>query len=137
LSTVLARAAQAAGLLAKVTIHDLRRDAARDVANFKDRQSGAASWEVAQSLGHSRKAFEEGTMDDYVGDNQADCWSQRIRKPFHNGFGIQIADARYEATANLTSKEIDQLCVEKRFDASSLSKRSVVARDFKRSHYAA
>jgi len=131
LSTILARAAQTAGLLAKVTIHDLRRDAARDVANFKDRQSGAAGWEVAQSLGHSRKAFEEGTMDDYVGDNQADYWS------FHNGFGIQIADARNEATGNLTSKDIDQLCVEKGFDASSLSKRSVVARGFKRSHYAA
>ncbi len=53
----LADAAKAAGLLAKLVGHDLRRGAAREVANLKRKPAGVGNTVVASALGHSRNRW--------------------------------------------------------------------------------
>ena len=67
LTSILGQAGLAAGVLAKIRSHDIRRGAARDSAQL-DRIDSVSSVEVATTLGHSFKTYSTGVTADYIGD---------------------------------------------------------------------
>jgi len=67
-----------AGIMARVSTHDLRRGSARDTAHLKGKPIDMASATVAAALGHSNAALQDGVTASYVGRRTDDTWIKRI-----------------------------------------------------------
>ncbi len=132
----LADAANAAGLLAKLVGHDLRRGAAREVANLKRKPAGVGNTVVASALGHSRKSLALGVTDEYVGSNSTDFWTARVREPHQDPFGVTRAETAYE-TSRLSKAMLDQECKRQGVDGSIPHKRRKVARGYQHKQWEA
>ena len=82
---IIVNAGLLAGVLALVTIYDLRRGAAQDLHRLEF--NGMISRKVANALCHSYLSWKEGVTDEYIGDdvealtNGSSTYSRSIRFP--------------------------------------------------------
>lgn len=86
LTKTCAEVSQTTGILARILGHDIRRGAAKDLANLNHPISGFADFNVAQSLGHSFQTLAQGVTADYVGYSKQDLWRLRVENTKEDPF---------------------------------------------------
>ncbi|KFZ16943.1 hypothetical protein V501_01982 [Pseudogymnoascus sp. VKM F-4519 (FW-2642)] len=115
-----------------LTSHDLRRGAARDIANMKQGFKGLATDAIAAVLGHSKKAHDRGITARYVGPSSADLWQPRIQESYDDPYGVEVASAPYLKRRKLGTNEVTALCVDQGLDPDDTNARQRVAYHYKR-----
>jgi hypothetical protein len=111
---------QVAGLLAHIVSHDIRRGAARDLANLipiSKHPIGVATKEVAQVTGHSANSLLNGTTDRYVGEVEQDTYTTRAEQLCMSRKAPTIG-APYKKR-RLANSEITTYCEENDIDPAS------------------
>ncbi|KFY24325.1 hypothetical protein V493_05304 [Pseudogymnoascus sp. VKM F-4281 (FW-2241)] len=121
-----------AGVLAPLTSHDLRRGAARDIANMKHSFKGLATEAIATVLGHSKKAYDRGTTARYVGPASAELWQPRVQESFDDPYGLEVTSTLYLKRKKLGTNEVTALCVDQGLDPGDVNSRQRVAYHHKR-----
>ncbi|MCJ1435728.1 hypothetical protein MMC27_005103 [Xylographa pallens] len=107
----------AAGILASIVSHDLRRGGFRDLANVKrsaDSVAGVATREVAKVGGHSAHSYSGGVTDKYVGEVENDAYTPRAEQMFVSRKTPLIGNAYKKR--RLTTTEIDTYCQQNNID---------------------
>lgn len=119
-----------AGILGSLTSHDLRYGSARDTANLSKPIKGLPTLAVAQTLGHSKQAFDKDVTGRYVGGMTSDVYSSRIEEDFQDPFGLQVADQPLASTSKKRRRsavEVTRLCLEQNVDNNDKRARARVA----------
>ncbi|KFY43691.1 hypothetical protein V494_01849 [Pseudogymnoascus sp. VKM F-4513 (FW-928)] len=88
-----------AGILKPIVPHDMRRGAARDVANLPQdptAASGLATPVVAAEIGHTNLALQKGLTSEYVGFKTNDTWTRRVSANIEDPFGTGLTGNVYK-----------------------------------------
>jgi hypothetical protein len=122
LGVSLKKAGLVAGILVSITIHDIRRGSARDMA-YSGGSSKRTATEVARGLGHNPRTTAMGVTDDYIGPSKEDEWSRRIdtvdmEDPLLDR--IEVAQTSLKSRAPIESNRIE-------FEASNIRTNRILA----------
>ena len=130
LRIVVIAAGKLAGILGKITAHDLRNGAVWDATHSKVRATDEPTLAVARSVGHTYKALHTGVTDLYAGSSSHDFYSSRILEtPEAPTFGLQTAAAGYKKILRLDTPTVTDSCLEQNLDPSSeINRRQVRAK---------
>lgn len=105
-----------AGITARVTSHSLRYGAARDMAHLKPgAMRGAATMEVAQSLGHSMTSFMTGVTSMYTGGTGVDVYKLRVESDFKDPRAPEQSFKPYQKP-RITAPELDDFAEANGYD---------------------
>jgi hypothetical protein len=111
-----------AGVLARLSPHQLRKGAARDLSHLKKSISGVADEKIARGLGQSRRSLGQGITDDYVGDIDDDLYTMRVE----DGYEYKRAPAIGAPfkKRKLDAEEIKKYCNDHNLDSALESNRT-------------
>ncbi|KAK9234527.1 hypothetical protein V1525DRAFT_412862 [Lipomyces kononenkoae] len=119
LTGTMAEAGPKGGFLARIRSHDLRRGAARDVANLSNPIKGYATPAVAAVIGHSNQSHMRGATALYVGSVVEETWSKRVEENFDDySFDIDVTDEAFVKYRMIKPSEITEMCETAGLDSS-------------------
>lgn len=124
--------ALAAGILDKVTSHDIRRGALRDAAYLKQPVYGAAGRTVALVANHTLDSLENGVTQDYVGPLQQPIWNMRAEEQFEDRLAPRFAPVPFTKSSTFSSHEIDAYMDEHGMDKTDTNQRTKAGKALKR-----
>lgn len=124
--------ALAAGILDKVTSHDIRRGALRDAAYLKQPVYGAAGRTVALVANHTLDSLENGVTQDYVGPLQQPIWNMRAEEQFEDRLAPRLAPVPFTKSSKFSSHEIDAYMDEHDMDKTDTNQRTKAGKALKR-----
>ena len=116
----------AAGVLDRITSHDVRRGAFRDAAYLKGPVLGVETACPALMGGHSKKAEDAGLTREYVGSLQAPIYNLRAAEPFVDRLAPEFGASPMKFRLN-TIADVDKYMDEHGMDKSNLAKRKVAS----------
>lgn len=136
----LARGAALIGLIGRVTSHDIRRGAARELAGLDTAVTGTNVEAARVGLGHSRKSMNEGIADEYVGSAGVDTWGLRLSSETGSRgrkHQLDFADTPYQKPKRRSAREITQACERLGLDPKIPNARVTAGRKLEKEHFQA
>lgn len=137
----LARGAALIGLSGRVTSHDIRRGAARELAGLDTAATGTNVEAARVGLGHSRKTMVEGVTDEYIGGARVDTWGLRLSSDTSSSHELKhkldFADTPYQKPKRRSAQEITQACGRYGLDPKIVNARVTAGRKLEQEHFQA
>lgn len=97
-----------AGILSRVTSHDVCRGAMRDIAYLKNSIAGIGTAAAALIAGHSRRSEAQGVTNRYVGALQAPVFNLRADSEFIDRLALKFTDDNNKRNDNRTSSDSEK-----------------------------
>lgn len=111
-------ACELAGILNRVTTHDLRRGLARDVS-YLPQASKINVTEAASALGHTHATMTKGITRAYIGPDKRDLWSARLQQAQlgdDEAFGLEMVNIPFKRRKHTSTELLKTTCVENGID---------------------
>jgi hypothetical protein len=118
-----------AGLLALIAPHDVRRGCFADMANLSVAPAGVPMERVAETMGHSHKAYEAGLTKKYAGSvSDPTLLQKRVRAEVDETDVLLSSNAGPYKKTKFSDQEIDDRCRKEGLDHSVKRDRATARR---------